>query len=138
MSESTLPPDPSFNPNIPVVTASGGSSAAYKDKNSPESIMKALHTLHVQTAVDQKYDVAESPYEDDNNTKKNKKKGEGFENPPPDTIVYFITLFVMICWSLFFNPWSVIFKRGNRLSKIVFFGLLCIVSLFVYGRYHDL
>jgi hypothetical protein len=59
---STLPPNPSFNPNIPIVSSAGGTSAAYKNPNSPESIMKTLTILQVQTAVDQKYDVAQSPY----------------------------------------------------------------------------
>jgi len=59
---STLPPNPSFNPNIPIVSSAGGTSASYKNPNSPESIMKTLTILQVQTAVDQKYDVAQSPY----------------------------------------------------------------------------
>jgi hypothetical protein len=54
---STLPPTPSYNPNIPVVTSSGGTSAAYKDPNSPESIMKKTTLLQAQAAVDTTYDV---------------------------------------------------------------------------------
>jgi hypothetical protein len=54
---STLPPTPSFNANIPVVTSSGGTSAAYKDPNSPESIMKKTTLVKAQTSVDTTYDV---------------------------------------------------------------------------------
>ena len=54
---STLPPPPSYNANVPVVTSSGGTSAAYKDPNSPESIMKKTTLVQAQTAVDTSYDV---------------------------------------------------------------------------------
>ena len=54
---STLPPTPSYNANVPVVTSSGGTSAAYKDPNSPESIMKKTTLVQAQTAVDTTYDV---------------------------------------------------------------------------------
>ena len=54
---STLPPTPSYNVNIPVVTTSGGTSAAYKDPNSPESIMKKATLVQAQAAVDTTYDV---------------------------------------------------------------------------------
>jgi hypothetical protein len=56
---STLPPTPTYNSNVPVVSSAGGGSAAYKDPNSPESIMKKTATLDVQTKVDSSYDVAE-------------------------------------------------------------------------------
>lgn len=62
---STLPPTPSFNPNIPIVTPGGGTSAAYKNPNSPESILKNLTTLQVQASVDQKFDVAQSAYHEE-------------------------------------------------------------------------
>jgi len=121
MEGSTLPPMPSFNPNIPVVTSAGGSSAAYKNKNSPESIMRDLHTLQVQTVVDTKYDVAESPYEK-----------EKFMNPP-DTLVNIIAVLVILCWSFLIRYHSV--KKGKEYLKFVFLGLLCIVSFLLYGRY---
>ncbi len=54
---STLPPTPSYNPHIPIVTSEGGSPAAYKDPNSPESLMKKTTLLKAQTAVDSTYDV---------------------------------------------------------------------------------
>jgi len=54
---STLPPIPKFNANIPVITPAGGTSVAYKDPKSPESIMKKTTLLTAQTAVDTTYDV---------------------------------------------------------------------------------
>lgn len=62
MDDSTLRPTPSYNPNIPVVTSAGGTNIAYKDPNSPESILKKTTELNAQVAVDTKYDVAVSPY----------------------------------------------------------------------------
>lgn len=63
MSESTLPAPPSYDPNIPVVSSSGGTAAAYEDPKSPESIMKKATEVKVQSAVDSKYDNAVSAYE---------------------------------------------------------------------------
>jgi hypothetical protein len=59
----TLPPEPSYNPNIPIITSSGGTSAAYKDPNSPESIMKRTTLLTAQARVDTKYNVNVSAHE---------------------------------------------------------------------------
>ena len=56
---STLPPTPSYNPNIPIVSSAGGGPAAYKDPSSPESIMKKTSTLDAQSTVDSRYDVKE-------------------------------------------------------------------------------
>jgi uncharacterized membrane protein len=67
---STLPPTPSFNPNIPIISSAGGTTSAYKDPNSPESIMKATTLLQAQTAVDSTYDVDVSKLD---------KKKEGFK-----------------------------------------------------------
>ena len=53
-------PIPSFNPNIPVVTSAGGTSVAYKDPNSPESIMKKVAQVQAQAIVDTRYDVPPS------------------------------------------------------------------------------
>jgi hypothetical protein len=61
---STLPPTPSFNENVPVVTSAGGTAHAYKDPKSPESILRQTAELNAQAAVDSKFDVATSPYHD--------------------------------------------------------------------------
>lgn len=54
---STLPPTPVYDPNIPIISSAGGTSVAYKDPKSPESIMKKTTLLQSQTTVDTKYDV---------------------------------------------------------------------------------
>ena len=59
---STLPPTPSYDPNVPIVSSAGGTSSAYKDPNSPESIMRKTAQLNVQSIVDSKYDVKENFY----------------------------------------------------------------------------
>jgi hypothetical protein len=59
--------------NIPVVTPAGGTSIAYEDPNSPESIMKKATEINVQAIVDQQYDTQVNPYE-------SIKKKEGFNN----------------------------------------------------------
>ncbi len=56
---STLPPEPKYNPNVPVVTPGGGTTSAYKDPNSPESIMKKVAVTEAQAQVDSRYDVYE-------------------------------------------------------------------------------
>ena len=60
---STLPPERQVSRDVPVVTADGATAAAYKDPNSPESIMRRAKTAEVQAAVDSKYDNNTSPYE---------------------------------------------------------------------------
>lgn len=54
---STLPPEPSYDANIPIISSAGGTSVAYQDPNSPESIMKKTTLAQAQGRVDTKYDV---------------------------------------------------------------------------------
>jgi hypothetical protein len=54
---STLPPEPSYDPNIPIISSAGGTSVAYLDPNSPESIMKKTTLVQAQGRVDTKFDV---------------------------------------------------------------------------------
>ena len=56
---STLPPKPVFDPNVPIVSSAGGSTAAYKDPTSAESIMRKTATVNAQAIVDSQFDVAE-------------------------------------------------------------------------------
>jgi hypothetical protein len=56
---STLPPEPIFDPNIPIVTPGGGTTAAYNDPNSPESLMKKTSETKAQASVDSRFDVKE-------------------------------------------------------------------------------
>jgi hypothetical protein len=46
-----------YDPNVPIVTPGGGTEAAYKDPNSPESIMKKVAQTDAQAKVDRVYDV---------------------------------------------------------------------------------
>jgi len=117
---STLPPNPSFNPNIPIVSSAGGTSAAYKNPNSPESIMKNLATLQVQTAVDQKYDVAQSPY-----------YKEAFVNfsSSSDMIRILIACIIILLICL------VVFKTLRFVAKVFLLTLAVVSSLLVIHLY---
>jgi hypothetical protein len=59
---STLPPSPTYNPNVPVVTPAGGTALAYKDPNSPEAILRKTAALNAQARVDSQFDNATSAY----------------------------------------------------------------------------
>lgn len=89
---STLPPTPSFNANIPIISSAGGTAVAYKDPNSPESIMKATTLLQAQAAVDSTYDVDVSKLD---------KKKEGFrgllrkKSRNDSRILYLFVLFIL-------------------------------------------
>ena len=60
---STLPSERPISKDVPVVTADGGTAIAYKDPNSPESIMRRAKTAEVQASVDSKYDTNVNAYE---------------------------------------------------------------------------
>jgi hypothetical protein len=50
--------------SMPVVTPAGGTEAAYKNPNSPESILRRTKQVEVQAATDKVYDIPVSPYAD--------------------------------------------------------------------------
>lgn len=102
---STLPPTPSFNPNVPVVTSSGGTSAAYKDPNSPESIMKKTTLVQAQAAVDRSYDVNL-----DDPAVKEGFKSRRNRNDKNVTIFFIIALlFIIFSRGKSLNPYAKIF-----------------------------
>jgi hypothetical protein len=115
---STLPPTPSYNPNIPVVTSSGGTSAAYKDPNSPESIMKKTTQVQAQTAVDTSYDV-------NHNDPAVKEAFRGFGRRGRND--KYVSIFFLI--AILF----IVFSRGKSLKPYakVFFSLLAGVLIII-------
>ena len=87
---TTLMPTPTINPNVPVVTSAGGTTAAYKDPNSPESILRKTAELQQQAIMDSKFDVNVSAYE-------KKPKAQGFiDFHQPSTLNRAILLFFHI------------------------------------------
>jgi len=91
---TTLVPTPTINPNVPVVTSAGGTTAAYQDPNSPESILRQTAELKQQAITDSMYDVNVSAYE-------KKPKSQGFVNyQSPQTqrtiLLTFLTLIITI------------------------------------------
>lgn len=104
---STLPPTPSYNANVPVVTSSGGTSAAYKDPNSPESIMKKTTLVQAQAAVDTTFDVNQEAL-------KEGFKGRGFKgrgkNDRYVSIFFLIAvLFLLFSRSKSLKPYAKVF-----------------------------
>ena len=105
---TTLPPSPTYDPNVPVVSSAGGGSAAYKDPKSPESIMRKTATLDAQTKMDSRYDVAEGY--------RVRKKGG-----VPKLFVFLI-FFILV---LFFG-WKLV-----KFTAKVFLGFLAVILLIV-------
>jgi len=113
---STLPPTPSFNKNVPVLTAAGASSAAYTNPNSPESILRKTATLQAQVAIDSKFDVEQSPYHT-----------EGFENPHNSyTLRALLSLVILIFITLASFPTLTFSAKAYMLSIEVFLIILVI------------
>ena len=107
---STLPPTPSFDPNIPIVSSAGGSEAAYKDPNSPESIMKKTATLNAQAIVDSKYDVNVSAH----------KEGFCFQYCPSKWILFGFLLLLGLAISM---------TKIQKQAKIYLAALIIIIIL---------
>jgi hypothetical protein len=106
---STLPPSPTYDPNVPVVSSAGGGSAAYKDPNSPESIMRKTATLDAQAKMDSRYDVAEG-YTSRMKTKRS------------SSVFMFLVFLILV---VFFG-WKLV-----KFAAKVFLGFLAVILLLV-------
>ena len=116
---TTLPPTPTYNANIPIISSAGGTAAAYKDPNSPESIMEQTTLLHAQSIVDTTYDV-------DLNAE---KKKEGFSKYSGDA--YTSAMFIL--YSFLFLLLLALFTRRTPSAKIYLLSLaslLLILTIF--------
>jgi len=118
---STLPPTPSYNANIPIISSAGGTSVAYKDPNSPESIMKATTLLQAQAAVDSTYDVDVS--------KIKKKEGfKGFSKRRNDSrILYLFILFILAL--LFFRRKTI--GPQSKTWLLILAAALIVITMFL-------
>jgi uncharacterized membrane protein len=119
---STLPPTPSYNPNIPIISSAGGTSVAYKDPNSPESIMKATTLLQAQAAVDSTYDVDLSKLD---------KKKEGFrasaKRRNDSRILYLFIVFILAL--LFFRRKTI--GPQSKTCLLVLAAALIVITMFL-------
>jgi len=119
---STLPPTPSYNPNIPIISSAGGTSVAYKDPNSPESIMKATTLLQAQAAVDSTYDVDLSKLD---------KKKEGFrasaKRRNDSRILYLFIVFILAL--LFFRRKTI--GPQSKTWLLVLAAALIVITMFL-------
>jgi hypothetical protein len=125
--KSTLPPIPSFNANIPIISSAGGTAVAYKDPNSPESIMKATTLLQAQAAVDSTYDVDVSKLD-----KKEKKEGfKGFrafgKRRNDSRILYLFIVFILAV--LFFRRKTIGLQSKTWL--LILAAALIVITMFL-------
>jgi hypothetical protein len=114
---STLPPEPSYNPNIPIISSAGGTAVAYKDPNSPESIMKKATLVQAQGQVDTKFDV-------------NLDAVEGFSKQTTPTDVYILYVFVTLLL-------ITLFTQTTKIRKIFILSLasvLLLISIYLLQR----
>ena len=121
--ESTLAPTPSFNPNIPVVRSAGGKKVSYIDPNSPESILKKIVTLQAQVAVDTKYDVARSPYYEEQFVDSSMKF--------PD-IIQILLAFIIFIFIALISLKS--FKFSGKVFLLIIAAVLTLLVIHVYVR----
>lgn len=117
---STLPPTPSYNANVPIISSAGGTSAAYKDPNSPESIMKKTTLVQAQTSVDTAYDVDQEAMR--------KKDNEGFRGRLRSRFGRFSPIILIIVSIYIFLT---AFKSLKKYSKLIMIILLCILAILI-------
>lgn len=118
---STLPSERPISKDVPVVTADGGTAIAYKDPNSPESIMRRAKTAEVQASVDSKYDTNVNAY-------------EGFRrqglNITGTTTFLTIILILLLIFAYFFLKYR---KSPIGITSLMLFVLLAVLY-FAYTR----
>jgi hypothetical protein len=114
---STLPPEPTYNPNIPIISSAGGTAVAYKDPNSPESIMKKTTLAQAQSQVDTKYDVNLAAVK------------EGFQVYTP-TDVYVLYVFVALLLITLFTQTT----QARKLFILTLASVLLVISIYLLQR----
>ncbi len=124
---STLPPEQQVSRDVPVVTADGATAAAYKDPNSPESIMRRAKTAEAQAAVDSKYDNSSSPYEGFKGGFNWPRGGGGISSLTP------IQLFLAFVGGILISIYKSSKKRSVRTTCILF-GILVIILYIFYSK----
>jgi hypothetical protein len=113
---STLPPEPTYNANIPIISSAGGTAVAYKDPNSPESIMKKTTLAQAQSKVDTKFDV-------------NLAAVEGFQ-VYTYTDVYILYVFVTLLLITLFTQTT----KLRKLFILSLASLLLVLSIYLLQR----
>lgn len=125
---STLPPEPTFNKNVPVISSAGGTADAYNDPKSPESIMRNTAMIEAQTSVNAKYDV---------NLEKEKKK-EGFKGNKglrkPNTMKKKIFIFFSLIALLFITLSN---HKKNKKSFLILFLASAFLLITIYFIQND-
>jgi len=130
-------PNPSYNKNIPVVTANGGRLESYNDPTSPESLLSQIVKLQAQAAMDTKYDTTVSPYyEIQSSTIKTpvpipqrNALNNSFEGFVDSNQISSLQIFLVITILAFIA--LIIFKKTYKSMKMTFIviGLLSIITV---------
>ena len=125
---STLPPEPTFNKNVPIISSAGGTADAYNDPKSPESIMRNTAMVEAQTSVNAKYDV---------DLEKEKKK-EGFKGKKglrkPKTMLQKIFMFFSLIALLFITLAN---HKKNKKSFLILFLASAFLLITIYFIQND-
>jgi hypothetical protein len=122
---TSLPPEPTFNKNVPVISSAGGTADAYNDPKSPESIMRNTAMIEAQTSVNAKYDV---------NLEKEKKK-EGFKGlKKPNTMKKKIFIFFSLIALLFITLSN---HKKNKKSFLILFLASAFLLITIYFIQND-
>ncbi len=122
---STLPPEPVINPNLPIVTSNAGNPAAYKDPNSPESIMKKSAKLNEQANEDSRYDIVQG-FRSKIKSKSTSKEQKKSNSSTPLALIITLIIVVFIIYSLY-----KLFKFGIKVILFIIL-LIVIISLVAY------
>ena len=118
--ESTLPASIPVTKDIPIISSRGGTEQAYKDPNSPESIIKKSKEMEVQAVEDSKFDVNVPAYDS--------KEGylDLYEGKRKIIIPTWIILFIILV--------LVIFRKEIQNNNILIIGVIGgIFLLYILG-----
>lgn len=121
---STLPPEPSYDPNIPIISSAGGTSVAYQDPNSPESIMKKTTLASAQSKVDTKYDV------DLKKVKENFSSASSCLNSDKKNDIYILYIFVTLLLMTLFTQTT----QFRKLFVLSLASLLLVITIYLLQK----
>lgn len=121
---STLPPEPSYDPNIPIISSAGGTSVAYLDPNSPESIMKKTTLTQAQSKVDTKYDV------DLKKVKENFLSFSSCLNSDKKNDIYILYIFVTLLLMTLFTQTT----QFRKLFVLSLASLLLVITIYLLQK----
>jgi hypothetical protein len=121
--DSTLPSINPVSKDIPIVSSRGGTEQAYKDPNSPESIIKKTKELEVQAVEDSMFDV-NVPADD---SKEGFKNRSWFRNNKSRTGIFprWFIIFIFLVIIIFYNE----IQKNNKIIIGALIGITLLYGL---------